>query len=408
MADALIETTATNPYESIVSDTTNQINSIQEQIQQVTSAINKLEQVSPTSPTLPKLRERLSELTSKVTSLTNTNDSAKSLLTAYNDSLANANTMQWIYQLKQAELNRAQKEADESYRKMADDVKRSWENYINALWNATASENAIINANAGREWASAQSTAEARARNYLSNAQAQAEANANMVTNLNAINDSRLNSNAWYVQLSQSNADNTLRQQVMNDFEMQLNAANNAAKYWWSSRWTSNIYDPYEAIINWNSKWNNTTNTINKNWNQTNENWNQKNENTQPEKLTQSTTDVTNFFDEEIRAWTYWNAITDPQSYQNNRLWHWLLKNWYWWTPSYDLDRDKVKSYIEKQNNNNWHWYEDFNLDDATAEVYLDRDWTKYVIFTNAYQDPKTWKETHRTRVAPLADIIQR
>ena len=397
MADALIETTATNPYESIVSDTTNQINSIQEQIQQVTSAINKLEQVSPTSPTLPKLRERLSELTSKVTSLTNTNDSAKSLLTAYNDSLANANTMQWIYQLKQAELNRAQKEADESYRKMADDVKRSWENYINALWNATASENAIINANAGREWASAQSTAEARARNYLSNAQAQAEANANMITNLNAINDSRLNSNAWYVQLSQSNADNTLRQQVMNDFEMQLNAANNAAKYWSSSRWTSNIYDPYEAIINWN----NTTNT-------TDENWNQINEKTQPEKLTQSTTDVTNFFDNELKAWTYWNAITKPKWYQNNRLFAWQVRNWYFEKADVDLDRNKVKTYIEKQNNNNWHWYEDFNLDDATVEIYKDSDWTKYVVFWNNYQDPKTWKETHRTRVAPLADIIQR
>jgi cell shape-determining protein MreC len=94
MADALIETTATNPYASIVSDTTNQISDVNADIQRITSAIEKLEQLSPTSPTLPKLRERLAELKEKSDSLTATNDSAKSLLNSYNESLSNANTME--------------------------------------------------------------------------------------------------------------------------------------------------------------------------------------------------------------------------------------------------------------------------------------------------------------------------
>jgi hypothetical protein len=65
MADVLIETLASNPYEGIVADTSTQISDLDAQIQQVSSAITKLEQVSPTSPTLSQLRERLSSLQSR-------------------------------------------------------------------------------------------------------------------------------------------------------------------------------------------------------------------------------------------------------------------------------------------------------------------------------------------------------
>jgi hypothetical protein len=36
---------------------------------------------------------------------------------------------------------------------------------------------------------------------------------------LNAIEEWRINSWQWYIQLSQNNADNYLRQQVMNDYQ---------------------------------------------------------------------------------------------------------------------------------------------------------------------------------------------
>ena len=265
MADTLIETVAYNPYESIVADTSWQISSLDADIQKVSDAITNLERQNPTSPTLNKLRERLTSLQEKRNSLDKTNDSAKLLMDSYNKWSANLNTLQWVFDLKQAELDRAQKEADQSYKQMADDIRRTWQNYVNALWNATASENAIINANAAREWASAQSTAETRARNYLANAQAQAEAAANTQTNLNAINEWRLNSNAWYVQLSQANADNYLRQQIMNDYEAAEAEKNRQAqywnRYWWtSSRWTSNIFDPYSLAQTQNQNQNQNNN----------------------------------------------------------------------------------------------------------------------------------------------------
>lgn len=219
MADALIETVASNPYEWIVADTTTQMSDLDAQIQQVTSAINKLEQVSPTSPTLSQLRERLSSLQSKKKSITDTNNSAKSLMDAYNNSLQSVSTLKWIYDLKERQLNSEKTKAENEYNSMAEENRRVWQNYINALWNATSSENAIINANAWRQWASAQSTAEARARNYLNNAAAQNEAANNTLQNVNAIREWKINSNAWYTQLSQSNADNTLRQEVMNQFQ---------------------------------------------------------------------------------------------------------------------------------------------------------------------------------------------
>ncbi len=219
MADVLIETLASNPYEGIVADTSTQISDLDAQIQQVSSAITKLEQVSPTSPTLSQLRERLSSLQSRKNWLTETNNSAKTLMDSYNNSLRNSNTLKWIYDLKENQLNTEKSTAEREYNSMAEDTKRVWQNYINALWNATSSENAIINSNAWRQWASAQSTAEARARNYLNNAQAQNEAANQTIQNVNAIREWKINTNAWYAQLSQSNADNTLRQQVMNDFQ---------------------------------------------------------------------------------------------------------------------------------------------------------------------------------------------
>lgn len=219
MADVLIETLASNPYEGIVADTSTQISDLDAQIQQVSSAITKLEQVSPTSPTLSQLRERLSSLQSRKNWLTETNNSAKTLMNSYNNSLRNSNTLKWIYDLKENQLDTEKSTAEREYNSMSEDTKRVWQNYINALWNATSSENAIINANAWRQWASAQSTAEVRARNYLNNAQAQNEAANQTIQNVNAIREWKINTNAWYAQLSQSNADNTLRQQVMNDFQ---------------------------------------------------------------------------------------------------------------------------------------------------------------------------------------------
>jgi len=392
MADALIETTATNPYESIVSDTTNQISDVNADIQRITSAIEKLEQLSPTSPTLSKLRERLAELKEKSDSLTATNDSAKSLLNSYNESLSNANTMEWIYQLKQAELNRAQKEADQSYRQMSEDVKRAWQNYINALWNATASENAIINANAGREWASAQSTAETRARNYLANAQAQAEQYGNMVTNLNAINDARLNSNAWYVQLSQSNADNTLRQQVMNNFEAQQAALNNSGRSGWSSRWTSNIVDPYEQILHWknNPKPEVTDDTDTKSeapkteytWSPTKYvDW----------KTTEAMiTDPTNpnSLKRISDVWVYGSERYDlahAWDIYEPKFW-----NWFWaWETYAQLNREKTNKFLKQ--NPSW------NLSNTSAYLAENPKWEKYVYFTdkNGYQT-----------AAPLKDLL--
>ena len=280
MADALLETVASNPYDGIVADTSTQISNIDAQIQQVTSAISKLEQVSPTSPTLSQLKERLASLQSQKEWLTTTNESARTLSDSFTKSSANLNTLKWIYDVKQQELERAKAQDDAAYRKMYEDTQRQTNNYINALWNATSSENAIINANAWRQWASAQSTAEARARNYLANAQAQNEAANTARQQLNAIEEWRINSWQWYIQLSQNNADNYLRQQVLNDYQAaeaekdrQLQRDLNWVKsswwwgssswwsknsWWWTSWWGwkwnwwnwSDIIDPYEEFSN--------------------------------------------------------------------------------------------------------------------------------------------------------------
>lgn len=408
MADAfLIETASINPYENIVSDTTNQLNSVQTDIQRVSDAISNLERTNPTHYLLPKLRERLSELQTKAKNLWNTNDSAKSLLTSYNDSLANSNTMEWLYRLKQSELNRAQQEADRTYRQMSEDVRRSWENYINALWNATASENAIINANAWLQWASAQSTAEARARNYLTNAQAQAEANANMISNLNAINDSRLNSNAWYVQLSQSNADNTIRQQIMNDYE----SAQNSARYWywswwWYSSWRSNITLPNtvkkdNAWWSETSNWDTTVNDTNTNtpW------WNSVYQDTEQDKKIKEDTKKLAMDIENLK---YWTLIWDVWLYHNNINWkvtntaagindplNWssfrnFLDSWYSNSSSnliVDLDRKKTNKFLKE-------WNEKWDL--WSTYVQPTSNW--YLIFTDG---------NNNTKVAHAKDLME-
>ena len=219
MADSLIETMSTNPYQNIVSDTSTKIADLDMQISELSQAISNLEKSYPTSTTLPQLRERLSSLQSQRNSLNSTNDSAKKLMDSYNQSVANVSTMYWIYQLKDADIWKVRNESDREYNKMEKETRDMGNNYVNALWNATRSENAIINANAWRQWASAQSTAEARARNYLTAAAAWNEVANQTQQNINAIREWKINTNAWYLQLAQSNADNTLRQQVMNDFE---------------------------------------------------------------------------------------------------------------------------------------------------------------------------------------------
>lgn len=285
MADALIETVASNPYEWIVADTSTQISNLDVQIQQVTDAINNLERLSPTSPTLSQLRERLSNLQSQREWLSQTNSSARSLSQSFSQWAANVSSLKWIYDIKQQELERSRNQDDAAYRKMYEDTQRQSNNYIKTLQNATTSENAIINANAWRQWASAQSTAEARARNYL-NAAAQWNEAANAARQqLNAIEEWRINSNQWYVQLSQNNADNYLRQQVLNDyqsaeaekerqFQRELNWLKSwwwwSSYSWWGSRsswwwgwgwgWNPDIVDPYEEFQNpetpeWTNTW---------------------------------------------------------------------------------------------------------------------------------------------------------
>lgn len=221
MADTLIETVTSNPYESIVADTTSKIWDLDSQIAQVSNAINILENQNPTSVNLPRLRERLASLQSQRSSLNTQNESAQSLMRSYNTSVQNLNSMRWIFDAKQEQLNKEKAEADNTYNQMAEDTRRTGQNYVNAMWNAMSSENAIINANAWRQWASQQSTAEARSRNYLNTAAAQNEAANQTQSTINAINEWRISSDAAYTQLSQSNADNYLRQDVMNQYQAQ-------------------------------------------------------------------------------------------------------------------------------------------------------------------------------------------
>ncbi len=348
MADALIETITSNPYESIVADTATQIAWIDTQIQEVVNAINSLEKSNPTSPTLTQLRERLTQLQNRRSSLNSQNNSANDLMQAYNKSSENLNTLRWIYDMKQSELNRERQESDRAYRRMYEDTQRDNQNYINALWNANASENAIINANAARDWASAQSTAEMRARNYLNNAQAQYEAANTARNNLNNIEQARLTANQWYTQLSQWNADNYLRQQAMYDLEAAEAERQRQALYWWGG----NSY----------SRSNKTSyNTNIKN-----------NDNQKTPQIIEYDWPVwaTDFFDANYQNWAYWNVV----SWNGTRT---VINIW------------KAESAIDKLNK---QYNEEFNTKDFTTKV-TDK-W--YAIFTD---------NQNRKRIVPLSEV---
>lgn len=390
MADALIETITSNPYESIVADTATQIARIDTQIQEVVNNINNLEKTNPTSPTLTQLRERLTQLQNRRSSLNSQNNSANDLMQAYNKSVANVSTLAWIYQLKDADIWKVRNESDREYKSMEDETRRNSQNYINALWNANSSENAIINANAARDWASAQSTAEMRARNYLNNAQAQYEAANQAQQNINAIKEWKINTNAWYLQLAQSNADNTLRQQAIYDLEAAEAERQRQASYWWGSgsyswwsrsswRWTSNIVDPYKEF-SWNWWW----------WNWwwwwwTKVNW-------EDQWIIDQTMDVR----WKIDAWVYWNVIWDVWLYHNKTNWKVTTNNWnYSWANQIrsamnreqspntiaDLDRKKTNNFLQKDNSKR-------DLNSTFAQI-TDK-W--YVVFTDWNWNTKVWK----------------
>lgn len=351
MADSLIETMLSNPYDSIIEWTNNQMLDLDEQIQELVDAINKLETKYPTSTTLNQLRERLNTLQAKKESLSKTNSSAKSLSQSFNQWASNLNTLQWIYDVKEKQLQQEKKKADADYKKMEDDIKRSYTWYINALWNATASENAIINANAWRQWASQQSTAEVRARNYLNNAQAQKEAYNNLVTNINAIEENRLNSNAWYTQLSQANADNYLRQQAMNDYQTAEADKDRTLQYWsssWSWGWGWSSYKWWSSYTNNSNTNSTTTSPLNYQWPV----W------------------ATDYFDANYQNWAYWNITK----------WNWMRTI---------INIKKAEDAIWKLNN---EYNEDFNT--KNFESYTTDKW--YIIFVD---------DQNRKRVVPLNDV---
>ena len=384
MADAfLIETMSVNPYDWIIANTDSQIADINNQIQLVSNEINKLEASNPTSPTLSQLRERLSSLQSKKEWLTSTNESAKSLSQSFNQWQQNVNTLKWIYDIKQQELEKARAEDEKAYMQMIEDTRRDNQNYINALWNATASENAIINANAWRQWASEQSTSEARARNYLNNAQTQAEAANNARATINNLEQARMNSNQWYTQLSQSNADNYLRQQVLADMEAAENEKTRQAQYWnsywgwgsrWtSSRWTNNIFDPYSLV--------------NKNKNNNNNNNNNNNSKDQPQDISEYEKELQKA-KEEAEKYGKWNGNSNMFIWiPDTRVLAWSMA-WMQNTPSLDTtyipkvtpkEPEPVKSLneldrakINTQMKNSW-------LDPNTITYQLTDKW--YVMF---------------------------
>ena len=384
MADAfLIETMSVNPYDWIIANTDSQIADINNQIQLVSNEINKLEASNPTSPTLSQLRERLSSLQSKKEWLTSTNESAKSLSQSFNQWQQNVNTLKWIYDIKQQELEKARAEDEKAYMQMIEDTRRDNQNYINALWNATASENAIINANAWRQWASEQSTSEARARNYLNNAQTQAEAANNARATINNLEQARMNSNQWYTQLSQSNADNYLRQQVLADMEAAENEKTRQAQYWnsywgwgsrWtSSRWTNNIFDPYSLV--------------NKNKNNNNNNNNNNNSKDQPQDISEYEKELQKA-KEEAEIYGKWNGNSNMFIWiPDTRVLAWSMA-WMQNTPSLDTtyipkvtpkEPEPVKSLneldrakINTQMKNSW-------LDPNTITYQLTDKW--YVMF---------------------------
>ena len=197
MADALIETVDQNPYGDILNNVTSQLSELNENISKVTSAINSLEKLSPNSPVLSQLRERLNSLQTQKEQLWNQQTSAASMMASYDSASQRLDTLKGIYDLKQQQLAKQKAESDIAYDMMYEDTKNKWDNYINALWQAQASEDAIINANAWRMWQGMQSVAETRARNYLANARQQNEAALSNQQLLNDIRSNKINQKAY-------------------------------------------------------------------------------------------------------------------------------------------------------------------------------------------------------------------
>lgn len=277
MADVLIETVDQNPYGDILTGTTDELSKVNSDISRITEAINNLERLSPNSPVLSQLRERLNTLQTTRDQLWNQQRSAASMMASYDAASKRVDTLRGIYDLKQQQLAKAKAEADVAYDMMYEDTKRQWDNYINALWQAQASEDAIINANAGRMWQWMQSVAETRARNYLANARQQNEAALSNQQLLNDIRSNKINNANAIMQMGSADADNYLRQQVLTDTELAENERNRQFQRemqelqnrpgwggWSSSSRTtspsSNIVNPYEWLVeykddNWNVIW---------------------------------------------------------------------------------------------------------------------------------------------------------
>lgn len=226
MADALIETVDQNPYGDILNNVTSQLSELNENISKVTSAINSLEKLSPNSPVLSQLRERLNSLQTQKEQLWNQQTSAASMMASYDSASQRLDTLKGIYDLKQQQLAKQKAESDIAYDMMYEDTKNKWDNYINALWQAQASEDAIINANAWRMWQGMQSVAETRARNYLANARQQNEAALSNQQLLNDIRSNKINNDNALFQMWSADADNYLRQQVLTDQELAENERN--------------------------------------------------------------------------------------------------------------------------------------------------------------------------------------
>lgn len=404
MANLLTDTT--NPYSSYVESSAQSLADYESQMSQVNDAIKKLESLwtsAYSQSILSQLYARRDDLQKKIDESKSTNKSATDLMNSFDKWLYDTTTLEWIYQMKQAQIAKAKAENDEMYRRMYERQKEAWDNYINALQNATASENAIINANAGRAWASMQSTAEARAMNYLNQAKQWNEAYANLASNLNAIDEARLATMNNYNQLWLSDADNYLRQQVMNDYNERLQQQSQAAAarswswWWWSSSSGSRVTLPKTWTDN--KIWDVTS----PDWTVTDSNWNV----ISPDWTVLNSTPTNNITDEskdqyaKLQAWDYWLLTWDVSTYtpwsnsvtSNPTVWSMA----FWWQGMWE--------YITWQK---WVWY---NKDALISQLdWLNTDWYDqwsytvqktdkwYLVFTD-----KFWN----TRIVDSKDLIK-
>lgn len=397
MANLLTDTT--NPYSSYVESSAQSLADYESQMSQVNDAIKKLESLwtsAYSQSILSQLYARRDDLQKKIDESKSTNKSATDLMNSFDKWLYDTTTLEWIYQMKQAQIAKAKAENDEMYRRMYERQKEAWDNYINALQNATASENAIINANAGRAWASMQSTAEARAMNYLNQAKQWNEAYANLASNLNAIDEARLATMNNYNQLWLSDADNYLRQQVMNDYNERLQqqaqaaAARSWSWWWWSSSSGSSVTLPNT----WTD--NNIWDVTNPDWTVTDSNWNVISPdwtvlNSTP---TNNITDISKQTLANLQAWEYWIQNSDVSVYSAwnqtltdkikiwNREWEWTLLWSYTWTPVSKLARSEWQSYEKynpKELDRQLEWIDKWNASAYTTDkwylIVIDKDW---------------------------------